>query len=123
MILEDDIQQYGGELMAAYSEIESVWLFGSRANGTNRPESDWDLLAFGSREIASSLRADRKFHHERIDLVVVYDGDQFEKPWGEKKSGSLSEWQWQPRSAVLATYRTTKPVYNEHGEEEFNVKL
>jgi predicted nucleotidyltransferase len=51
MILEDDIQQYVGELMAAYSEIESVWLFGSRANGTNRPESDWDLLAFGSREM------------------------------------------------------------------------
>jgi hypothetical protein len=124
MMLEEAIQRYVSELVSAYPDIESVWLIGSRANGTSRPESDWDLIAFGSQSIFQSLRSDVRFHHEHIDLVVVYDGDTFEKPWGEReKGGSLSGWRWLRQSATRAVYRATKPIFNERGEEEFEVKV
>jgi predicted nucleotidyltransferase len=32
------------QILEAYHPLQ-IWLFGSRARGTHRPDSDWDLLA------------------------------------------------------------------------------
>jgi predicted nucleotidyltransferase len=101
-----------------------VWLFGSRVNGTQRQDSDWDFLVFGTKNVLDALRRNSKFNRDDIDLLVLYNSEDFEKPWGEKqKSGSLSEWDWKELSSEQATYRATKPVFNTKGEEEFNVKV
>lgn len=34
--------------------LKSIWLIGSRSNGTARNDSDWDLIAFGNDAIADS---------------------------------------------------------------------
>jgi uncharacterized protein len=45
--LEAEVPQLKRLVELCRSELgaEQVWLFGSRARGDNRPESDWDLLA------------------------------------------------------------------------------
>ena len=84
----------------------SVWLIGSRANGRAKPDSDTDLLVFGSPAFLAAARA----HLSRsvnVDVLVVTDGDKFEDVW-ETKSGSLSSWHWKQKSAETATYNGTK---------------
>jgi predicted nucleotidyltransferase len=38
--------EYTSDLVAAYPNIDEVWLFGSCANGCARPESDRDYMVF-----------------------------------------------------------------------------
>jgi hypothetical protein len=52
------------------------------------------------------------FNDPRVDLLVVYDGDNFRKPWPDgdrEKHGSLSGWDWKQTSCGEAVYRATKP--------------
>lgn len=123
-MLEPEIKTYIEQLVAAYPNITNIWLLGSRANNTSHVDSDWDLLVFGSQDIFKSLQNDSRFNLNSVDLLVVYNGMDFEKPWGEKtKSGSLPGWDWKELNSNNATYRATKPIYSENGEEEFNVKV
>ena len=99
------------ELVAAYPEITEVWLIGSRAQRTARNDSDWDYLVFGNRRVLRSLRQRTQFNARTVDLLVVYDGNQFSKPWRDDtrtKAGSLNDWNWQRISDERATYRATK---------------
>ena len=41
-----EASEYILELVASSPSIREAWLFGSRAAGSARPESDWDFLAF-----------------------------------------------------------------------------
>lgn len=123
-MLDQNVKTYIQQLVGSYPKIKSVWLFGSRANGTAGIGSDWDLLVFGSRAILKLLGTDSRFHKDFVDLLVVYNGNDFEKPWGEKpKSGSLPGWDWKETDSNKATYLATKPIYDENGKEEFNVKV
>jgi predicted nucleotidyltransferase len=123
-MLEPEIKTYIEQLVAAYPNITNIWLLGSRANNTSHVDSDWDLLVFGSQDILKSLQNDSRFNLDSVDLLVVYNGMDFEKPWGEEtKSGSLPGWDWKELNSNTATYRATKPIYSENGEEEFNVKV
>jgi Polymerase beta, Nucleotidyltransferase len=47
--------EYVSALVSAYSAIREVWLYGSRANETARPDSDWDYLAFADEATLVSL--------------------------------------------------------------------
>ncbi len=121
-MLNENLEMYVAELTAAYPGISSVWLIGSRANGTERVDSDWDFLVFANQSVLAQLRADTQFHKESVDLLVVYDGSNFENAWGSrKKTGDLKRWRWHPINETLATYEGTKDQFNEAGEEEFNV--
>lgn len=123
-MFEISIRKYIEQLTSAYPTIQSIWLFGSRANETQRIDSDWDLLVFGTQEILEALKFDQTFHQKIMDLLVVYNGNNFENPWEEEqKSGSLIEWCWKESSANEATYRATKGIFNVNGEEEFNIKM
>ena len=59
-----------------------IWLFGSRARGTARPESDWDLLAV-LPDTASSEDLDlvplwgrlRDLHANRVELIPITKSD------------------------------------------------
>ena len=71
---------------------ESIWLIGSRANCRHRPDSDTDLLVFGSKAF---LMAATKAISDTpaVDVLVVYDGERFEDVLAEKR-GSLTSWKW-----------------------------
>lgn len=51
-----------------------------------------------------------EFKRHDLDLLIVYDGDNFKSPYYEK-SGSLIKWKWQKVSETLAYYRG-QGVYN-----------
>jgi len=102
---------YVQALAKAYPEITAIWLIGSRADGSNLPMSDWDYIAIAGELTLSALSEDISFNNPAIDLFIVYDGDQFQKPWANGnrvKKGSLSNWKWQQTSVLEATYRATK---------------
>jgi hypothetical protein len=88
-----------------------VWLIGSRANDTAHETSDWDLLVFGNEALIGELADQRPI--ENVDVLVVYDGNNFCSPWNDKKegiakAGSLADWDWQEQSDTKATYKGTK---------------
>jgi predicted nucleotidyltransferase len=61
--------------------VAEVWLFGSRANGNARPDSDWDYMAFLSdqREL-NAICQDRELDQPDIDLFVVVSSRAV-RPW------------------------------------------
>jgi len=105
---------YVQALAKAYPEITAIWLIGSRADGSNSPVSDWDYIAIADEMTLSALSEDSSFNNPAIDLLIVYDGDQFRKPWADGnrvKKGSLSNWEWQQTSTLEATYKATKTPF------------
>ena len=106
--LPDDLRNFVERISRAGFD---VWLMGSRANSNARLNSDWDILIFGDRALLDALKTEEPIHD--TDVLVVHDGDIFESPWnkteeGVLKSGSLSGWEWQRKSASEATYSGTK---------------
>lgn len=100
----------------ASPDLESIWLIGSRANGMATESSDWDFVAFGTRNTLTFLRGATLLHREKTDFFVVTNGDDFEAAWGERsKTGSLSEWEWEQLSASESEYTQAKWVEREDG--------
>lgn len=93
------------------SRCAEVWIIGSRANPTGIKPNDWDIVAVGDAALLDEFRGRPSI--EDLDLFIVYNGDDFEGPWprahdGARKTGSLTEWQWQRLNEDEATYRATK---------------
>ena len=92
-------------------KVREVWLIGSRANGTQTSESDWDLLIFANESLLMELESWPEV--ENVDVLVVYDGNAFRSPWiaaadGSLKSGTLSAWHWEIKVDGEAAYEGTK---------------
>ena len=114
-----ELNPYLASLIDRSNEITAIWLLGSRANGTGRIDSDWDLLIFGNEQVLSELRSAEALNCRDFDVLVVYDGDRFESPW-QRKDGSLSSWQWRKLSNKRAEYFATKPKDNDGFAVEIN---
>jgi hypothetical protein len=88
-----------------------VWLFGSRANETHKPDSDWDVLVFGDCKLLSEIS--NKGHPTDLDLFIVTNNNDFECPWprssdGVRKKGNLTDWEWKDSGDGKAVYKGTK---------------
>ena len=113
--MKDELDIFVSQLVSNFPGISSIWLFGSRANKTAKAFSDWDVLVFGDEETFINLKKNEFFHRGAVDLLVVTDGDNFKKPYGEAKSGSLSEWKWKETGSNEAEYISVKFVPDEAG--------
>lgn len=74
--------QYVNRLIGAHPGVAAVWLFGSRADGNPKPDSDWDYMVFLSdqREF-NAICQDRELDQpDVIDLFVVI-GSRAMRPW------------------------------------------
>ena len=111
--LYTEIAEYAELLAATYSKMDSIWLFGSRANGTERPGSDWDLLLFGNRQVLDCLRVHEALHRADFDCLVQIN-DSFKNAWGINKLLDLTDLAWQKGSPVQAMY-TEKRWYDRKG--------
>jgi len=108
---EFELGAYVRKLAMKHPSVTEMWLLGSRANGTAKATSDWDILAFADESTFNALRDHHELQHPDVDLLVVKSADgRFEKPWGRTKSGTLEKWQWNRLSETEATYRSTKFV-------------
>lgn len=107
-LLTDSIDEYIHILVESVSGIESVWLIGSRANGTGREESDWDFFVFGEDSVYSQIESNPHLHNQSVDLLVVSSNGSFSRPYGNSKTGTLEKWKWNELSKTEAAYRATK---------------
>lgn len=120
-MLSEEITDYIKILTDQYPSIQSIWLIGSRANANFRPDSDWDLLIFGTQKIIDDLSHRREFKKKNIDLLVVYNGNDFKEPWEpssdnkEIKNGSLSKWKWKEINPIGAMYIARKGIKDNDG--------
>lgn len=105
------------DLKGQISEISDIWLIGSRANGTAREDSDWDLLVFSSSSISQTIKEMHQFKRDDIDLLIVEPSGEFATVFGEPKSGSLTEWKWEKISDDRAEYESCKWVDDEPDTE------
>lgn len=81
---------------------QSIWLIGSRANGSHHATSDTDLLVFADALFAPTARSVLPAPCN-IDVLVTHDGDNFSDVW-QQKTGSLRSWHWAVRDATTASY-------------------
>ena len=103
-----DILAFARALVQRAPDIKEIWLLGSRANGTAREESDWDLLVLGSEETLRALQTDTSLHHPNVDCLVATN-QEFVNAWGEKvKSGSMPAWEWTRLNDFFAEYTEKK---------------
>ena len=112
------VDDYVQKLKSVADDIKSVWLFGSRANGTSTSVSDWDLMVFANKSALSQLKNAPHLKHSLVDVMVVYDGLNFVEPWPESESyikcGDLDSWAWVEESADSAKYTATKYLDEDH---------
>jgi len=91
--MSPDLPQEAREFVVTLTTLDpppdSVWVIGSRANCRATETSDTDLLVFGSQALIDALRESVPAP-ERIDCLVVYDGDNDQDPW-KTKSGSITK--------------------------------
>jgi hypothetical protein len=112
--LPAEIHCYVDALTAAFPEIESIWLIGSRANCSEHEGSDWDLLAFGDESTLKSLQARPDLSNPSVDLLVIRNENQFQTPWpdpnspGTYKHGDLLSWEFHLPETGVGTYRASK---------------
>jgi predicted nucleotidyltransferase len=112
--MEPQIERFLEQVSASSPGLGSIWLIGSRANGTATASSDWDFIAFGTEATLQFLRTATHLHREKTDFLVVTNGEDFQVAWGEiDKTGSLSEWNWRERSKTEAEYMQSKWVERE----------
>jgi predicted nucleotidyltransferase len=115
--MEAELQKFVHELVASNLDISSIWLFGSRANGTAKALSDWDIFVFGTGKTFDEIEKNEFFHRGAVDLMVVTDGEHFRKPYGGNKSGSLSDWKWNETGVNEAEYEGVKFIPDEPGSD------
>ncbi len=99
----------------------SIWLIGSRANGRHHATSDTDLLVFADPGFATNARQTLP-PPTGIDVLVVYDGNQFSDVW-QRKTGSLKALRWRQRDIARATYFGRKFVPDDDTDDDFPPSL
>lgn len=103
-----EIEELVSSLTTKNPDIEEIWLIGSRANGSARPNSDWDILIFGKNLKLNIFSEILEATSSEVDVLIVYDYPYFSN-FDSSKTGSLSDWKWSP-VGISATYKGTKFV-------------
>lgn len=110
-----DVAEYANVLATECPGVNEIFLLGSRANGTARDDSDWDLFVFGDRNSLELLRNATHLHRPDVDCLVVTN-EEFENAWGQElKTGSLPAWKWERLNVIFAEYTENKWSESENG--------
>lgn len=93
-------------------EIRAVW--SSADAGSCLAATSHQLIVFADRPTLLNLRRSDQLHRADVELLVVFDGDQFENAWGPQRlSGSLSRWAWRQVNDELAYFDESKWAHSE----------
>lgn len=135
MKIPKEVHDYLDRLTEKYPKIESIWVFGSRANDSFKKGSDWDFWIFSNKKILNLLKKNtflkRVSRESRVDSFVVYNGENFENPWPDKedgvqapKEGMLSEWEWKKITPKKAKYKANilKSKKGSDGKKRFHIE-
>lgn len=102
--LPEELGMYVDTLRKAYPSIGEIWLLGPRVNDEDEQGSEWDLLAFADGTALAGIRANPAVHRDDVHLMIVTDGDRFERAWGSSEPGRLSSIRWRVEDLHTASY-------------------
>ena len=98
-----ELSAFLSRVLVCCMDIRAVWSSGEA--GSCPAAGSHQLIVFADRPTLLSLRKSGELHRADVELLVVFDGDQFENAWGPTRlSGSLSRWAWRQVSDELAYY-------------------
>lgn len=120
--IDKAVRTYLETLISEHNSIDSIWFIGSRANGTNRIDSDWDFLIFADKETLNSLKQSSSSRLKNVHVLVVYDENNFENPWSSSK-GSFDTWKWKQDTENTAKYWGIKCVSEGFSDGIENVRF
>lgn len=104
--LSEEVGMYIDRLRSEFDAIEEVWLIGARANDSATRSSVWELVVFADERLLNILRKQQHaWERPDVSLLVVVDGDRFEKLSDPSGQGRLSAMGWTSDDAESATYR------------------
>jgi predicted nucleotidyltransferase len=93
-------------------DIQEIWFIGSRANGCERSDSDWDFIVF-----TSNLVREHDARHSYVDVIRVDSNGKYLLE-GQKMDlcGSFSTWKWRDDEPGFAFYTVRKTPDIEPGQ-------
>jgi len=95
---------------------QSIWFIGSRANGCEKSDSDWDFIVFINNAIQ-----ERSVRHGKVDIIQVSpDGRYLLEGQEMDMIGKFSTWKWLEIEPELARY-TVRKVPNVESDEGFDL--
>lgn len=98
-----ELSAFLSSVLVSCLDIRAVW--SSSAPGSCLAAASHQLIVFADRPTLLSLRRCDGLHRADVELLVVFDGDQFENAWGQQRlSGSLSRWAWRQVNNELAYF-------------------
>ena len=104
-----ELSAFLSHLLVRCIDIREVWSVGAAELVPAAVRPGYELLVFADQRTLQSLRRSSQLHRADVELLVVFDGDQFENAWGSRRvSGSLARWAWRPVSDELAYYDESK---------------
>lgn len=97
------LSKFLSRVLVSCMEIRAVW--SSADAGSLLVPASHQLIVFADKATLLSLRRSDQLYRADVELLVVFDGDQFENAWGPQRlSGSLSRWSWRQVSDELAYF-------------------
>lgn len=106
--LSDHISSWLSDVIAHAPGCREIWLFGSRAGGKVRPDSDWDFFMKGPPGLASRMRNGTRFGRDDVDFFVWEDGAKTAvNPWHADKAFDTNM-AWHQLSEDYAEYDGVK---------------
>lgn len=106
------LEPYLKLLLEVVPDAREVWLFGSRANGRERADSDWDLLLCAPRtqEVFEALATCEELHVASVQLFAPDPNIEgvYRVPWRLKESICPARMNWRRVTVREARYRGTK---------------
>lgn len=103
--LSEDVGMYVDRLRSEFDAIEAVWLLGAPANEHGERNAVWELAVFADERVLTTLKKEHEaWERPDVDLLIVVDGDRFEKLSDPSQQGRLSAMGWTSDNAEAATY-------------------
>lgn len=110
MTVEPLIAMNVRQLAAAFDpDIASIWLCGSRVHREAAEGEDWDLLVFGSRQVAEVLELGANFFGKDVDLRFVdLANGEIKRLWKPEGWKDFASWAWTETTPGEAEHHCAK---------------
>ena len=100
-----ELSAFLSRLIRSCLDIRAVWCVGHAELEPATIHECHELLVFADAPALDTLRRNNHLHRTNVQLLVVFDGDRFENPWGpHRRTGSLARWAWRQEAPDVAYY-------------------
>jgi hypothetical protein len=113
-----ELSDFLSRILLRGMEVRAVWSVGHGELACDTPREGHKLLIFADTLTLHSLRRTDHRHRTPVQVLVVFDGDQFESAWGPHPlSGSLARWAWRQVAHDVAYYDESRWAEREDADK------